>query len=101
MKTNAFGTIRAGRKHLPEDIKDIFQEVKEYEPGQFQTCISEKAGLVVSIVKSNQCVRMITNCHSTTDEVWLNRFISSDNEDAAEEETDEKEQKKGRKTIKT
>ena len=34
--TNAFGTVRANTKYLPDDAKEMYDETKEYNPGGFR-----------------------------------------------------------------
>ena len=100
MKTNAFGTVRVGRKYLPEDLKDMLEEAKDYEPGEYQTRYSSKAGLTFGVIKSNSNVKVLSNCHSTTEEIWLDRFVPSDSEEEIDEIFKE-ERVRGRKNIKT
>ena len=66
-RQNAFGTVRMGRNYLPADSEKIFQEAKDYKPGEYQTRYSKKAGLVYEVIQSNNRVRALC----TTDETEL------------------------------
>ena len=84
--TNAFGTVRKGTRNLPDDEDEMFAEVEDYNPGEYQSRFSKKAGLVFKVIKSNKRVRVLTNCHSSTDETELERHIAEkDNPDEYEE----------------
>ena len=72
-RTNAFGTIRKNRKHLPEDAEEIFAEVKEYNPGEFQSRYSKKAGLVYEVIK-NSFSLTITYLYINTFEIIFNNI---------------------------
>ena len=76
--TNAFGTVRANRKYLPQDCKEMYNEAKEYGIGEYQTRFSDVAKLAYFVVRSSKVVRLLSNCHSTTSETDLYRFVAPD-----------------------
>ena len=73
--TNAFGTVRKGRMYLPDDAEDMFTEAKKFKPGEYRSRYSERAGLVFEVIQSNNRVRVLSNCHATTDNVEKQRFV--------------------------
>ena len=76
--TNIFGIVRKNSKYIPTDVNEMYSEAKDYQPGEYQTRYSEKAGLIFAVVKSNTVVRVMSNCHSSTAETDLDRFVAED-----------------------
>ena len=95
-KTNAFGTVRANAKYLPHDAKEMYSEAKEYNSGEFQTRFSEVTNLTYCVIKSNRVVRMLSNCHDTTDETTIARFVKEH-----DDPDDFKEAPRGRRYVQT
>ena len=84
-----------GRNYLPADAEKMFEEAKDYKP-IISNKVFQKAGLVYEVIQSNNRVRALSNCHGSTDETELERFVSD--EKAAEEFV---EGNLGRRKIKT